>query len=644
TGTATVTSLGHNLDSDGMSGFTNGVNGDLIGSSGAPLKTLLAPLGNYGGPTQTHALLPGSLAINAGDNTVTSAPLNLTTDQRSTARPQQGSVDIGAYESQGFTLVIAGGNNQSTPLNTTFANPLAVTVSGTFGEPVSGGLVTFTPPGSGASATITGSPATISASGQAGINVTANSITGAYTVTATTQGGDTINFQLTNLCPSLALLPNTLANGIANMTYNQNLSATPTGTTYSFAVSSGNLPPGLMLNSVSGAISGTPVQVGTFTFTVTVTGFGTCSGSRAYTLTINNPVPVLASLNPNAATAGGGALILAVTGTNFVNGSLVRWNGADRPTTFVSSTQLTASIPASDIANAGSANVTVFNPTPGGSVSDGLSFTINPQGYEADVAPRPNGDNSGAVTITDWVQIGRFVAGLDTTANGSEFQRADCAPRDTLGDGRLSISDWVQAGRYAAGIDPVVAAGGPTMPAAGTQLASTGKPSATGVKTGTANGTQRTMRLSPGIEAGKIAIELDALGDENALGWSLRFDPSQWRFVAANAGNDARSATLHVNARQAASGHIGLALALPAGQTLPVGARQIVVVSFAPVGTRHDSGVMAQFADYPVAREAVGVEANALPASFVIRAQISLRERERQRKDSGVKHSARRIR
>ena len=78
------------------------------------------------------------------------------------------------------------------------------------------------------------------------------------------------------------------------------------------------------------------------------------------------------------------------------------------------------------------------------------SVTIPYLGYEGDVAPLPNGD--GAVTLIDWVQVGRFVAGLDTITNTGEFQRADCAPRATYGDGQLTVADWVQAGRYAAGL------------------------------------------------------------------------------------------------------------------------------------------------------------------------------------------------
>ncbi len=49
-------------------------------------------------------------------------------------------------------------------------------------------------------------------------------------------------------------------------------------------------------------------------------------------------------------------------------------------------------------------------------------------------------------------------------ANGIDFQKADCAGRTTLGNGVLSISDWVQAGRYAASLDPLTPAGGPTAP------------------------------------------------------------------------------------------------------------------------------------------------------------------------------------
>jgi hypothetical protein len=56
---------------------------------------------------------------------------------------------------------------------------------------------------------------------------------------------------------------------------------------------------------------------------------------------------------------------------------VVRWNGADRPTTFLSSTLLTAAIPASDVVTSGSAQVMVFTPSPGGGSSNSMTFDVN---------------------------------------------------------------------------------------------------------------------------------------------------------------------------------------------------------------------------------------------------------------------------
>ncbi|HEX9373946.1 MAG TPA: IPT/TIG domain-containing protein, partial [Roseiflexaceae bacterium] len=87
------------------------------------------------------------------------------------------------------------------------------------------------------------------------------------------------------------------------------------------------------------------------------------------------PAPQISRLTPDAAVACGPAVALTVTGTNFVSGAVVRWNGANRPTSFVSSTQLTAQIAAADIAAASTASVVVANPD--GGVSNALPFAIN---------------------------------------------------------------------------------------------------------------------------------------------------------------------------------------------------------------------------------------------------------------------------
>jgi photosystem II stability/assembly factor-like uncharacterized protein len=112
---------------------------------------------------------------------------------------------------------------------------------------------------------------------------------------------------------------------------------------------------------------------------VTVTNPGPGGGtSKALTFTIDNPVPVATSLSPSSATKGGPAFTLTVTGSNFVTTSTVKWKGSNRATTFVNNTTLKAAILKTDIANSGTAAVTVFNKAPGGGTSNALTFTINP--------------------------------------------------------------------------------------------------------------------------------------------------------------------------------------------------------------------------------------------------------------------------
>jgi hypothetical protein len=98
--------------------------------------------------------------------------------------------------------------------------------------------------------------------------------------------------------------------------------------------------------------------------------------SGAVSFTITAPVPVVSSLSPATAVAGGTALTLTVNGSRFVPASVVRWNGAARPTTFVSANQLRAAITAADLATARSTAVTVASPAPGGGTSGKVTFTI----------------------------------------------------------------------------------------------------------------------------------------------------------------------------------------------------------------------------------------------------------------------------
>lgn len=87
-------------------------------------------------------------------------------------------------------------------------------------------------------------------------------------------------------------------------------------------------------------------------------------------------VPVVNGFSPVLTQAGGGDFTLTLNGNGFYPESVVRWNGSDRTTTYISKTELTALISAADIATAGMINVTVFNPTPGGGESTPVIFPV----------------------------------------------------------------------------------------------------------------------------------------------------------------------------------------------------------------------------------------------------------------------------
>jgi len=101
--------------------------------------------------------------------------------------------------------------------------------------------------------------------------------------------------------------------------------------------------------------------------------------SNAFPLDILNPLPKLTGIAPTSAQAGSTESILAVTGTGFVNqSSTILVNGVPRPTTFVSSTQLSTPLTGSDLLVAGVDQVQVVNATPGGGTSAILTFAVNP--------------------------------------------------------------------------------------------------------------------------------------------------------------------------------------------------------------------------------------------------------------------------
>ena len=357
-----------------------------------------------------------------------------------------------------------------------------------------------------------------------------------------------------------------------------------------------------------------------------------------------NLAPVLSALSPSAAPVNGSQFTLTVSGTNFLPGAFVQLNNSPRTTVFTSSTQLTAMIPATDLTTIRNVKITAVNPLPGGGTSNPLSLTIA-GGFEGDVAPRPNGSTPPQITIADWTQLGRFSSALDTVTAGNELQRADCAPRASLGDGRISLADWVQAGRYASVLDQATAAGGPSNfanllvepaddsindrqinpPADLLEQSLLGLTDSRWLNHPTQPPASRAV-FAVAQSPYSVAVVCEGQGGENAFGFSFSFDTTRWQFVSAATGVDAGEATLFVNSRQVSTGRVGLAMALSPNRGQMPGARQIVVLTFHPrFGNISPSSQQAviEFADHPVRREVIDVNARNLRSTFVSKMQSS---------------------
>ena len=152
---------------------------------------------------------------------------------------------------------------------------------------------------------------------------------------------------------------------------------------------------------------------GTFPITVINPDGGV---SNTMSFPVWGPLPVVTSLTPSYATVGGAAFPLTVTGSNFVNGATVRWNGSNRTTTFVSATQLQAAVGAADIAAAGSFPVTVINPD--GGLSGAMSFEVRVP-PPAMIGLSPSFAIAGGAAFPLTVTGSNFVTGATVRWNGS---------------------------------------------------------------------------------------------------------------------------------------------------------------------------------------------------------------------------------
>jgi hypothetical protein len=203
-----------------------------------------------------------------------------------------------------------------------------------------------------------------------------------------------------NAAPSLAALPRAIATASTNTAFRGvafapvaqvpaiasftptsgpvGTTVTLTGTNFTGATSvtlNGVRVPSFTVVDAATIMLVVPAGVTSGFITVTTQG-GTATSTNAFTVVEPNPVPTIGSLAPATAIAGSDSFTLTVSGTGFVNGAEVRFNGTALPTTLVSPTQLTATVPASAVITAGIYDVTVTNPAPGGGTSTSSAFTV----------------------------------------------------------------------------------------------------------------------------------------------------------------------------------------------------------------------------------------------------------------------------
>jgi uncharacterized repeat protein (TIGR01451 family) len=226
------------------------------------------------------------------------------------------------------TLAIVSGNNQSATIGASFA-PLVVVVRDAFNNPVAGATVTFTAPGSGASAAVTASTTT-AANGQASTPATANTVAGSYSVTAASAGLTSVTFSLTNLAGPAAALT-LIAPTTRSATVNTSL-----GTfTAEVTDAQGNLVPGVTVTftapasgasatlSAGSAVTGSDGRASITATANTVAGsYAITAGSTGLTsrtFTISNTAGVPAAISVFA----GGTQSTAVT-TVFATALTVR--------------------------------------------------------------------------------------------------------------------------------------------------------------------------------------------------------------------------------------------------------------------------------------------------------------------------------
>lgn len=155
-------------------------------------------------------------------------------------------------------------------------------------------------------------------------------------------------------------------------------------------------------------------------FPIAVTNPGPGGGtSAAAALTINNPVPVVNPINPSVVGVGSPGQIVYLFGSGFLSTTVVQVNGASRPTTYVSTTEVTVQLTTSDFATAGNLSFVALNPAPGGGPSTPAILSVK-SGLPGQITLAPSvvlQGNTSPTLIT--VTGSNFVPGTQVSVNNT---------------------------------------------------------------------------------------------------------------------------------------------------------------------------------------------------------------------------------
>lgn len=224
--------------------------------------------------------------------------------------------------------------------------------------------------------------------------------------------------------------------------------------------------------------------------------------SAPMTFRVTYPTPALASISPTSATAGSAPVQITATGTDFFPASQITFDGAAAATTYVSNTQLKATLSAAQLAAAGTINVRVVTPAPGGGTSTAIAFTINnPAPTVASVAPSAVAVGAPNTTI--------IVTG--TGYVGSSVVRVNGAPIATTYMSATQLQAVVPAAQL-------------TAPAT---LAITVQNGAPG------GGTSNAGNLVVGCNTAGVDVTLGAVGATTTVTSSFGTAPTMSRFTAS---------------------------------------------------------------------------------------------------------------